>query len=217
MPVMRSETLRRLLLVCGILAPLLYAAADAVAGLRWEAYSFRDQTISELGAIGAPSRPLFAGLLLFVYLLLAGFGIGVWQAARGRSAIRMAGALILGFAVLALTAGQAAPMMPRGIEQGIHGTLHLAEGAVAMLAVLAIMGFAACALGSRFRLYTIATVLVVLAFGAWSAVDAPRLDAGLATPWLGVRERIFWYAYHLWFAVLAIRLLRPDPATDEPS
>ncbi len=40
---------RRLLLFCGILSALLYAVADALAGLRCEGYSFRDQTISELG------------------------------------------------------------------------------------------------------------------------------------------------------------------------
>jgi hypothetical protein len=32
----------------GIAAPLLYAAADVLAGMRWEGYRFRDQTISEL-------------------------------------------------------------------------------------------------------------------------------------------------------------------------
>ena len=48
--------MRRALLLCGVLSPLLYAAADVLAGLRWDGYSFRDQTISELGAIGAPSR-----------------------------------------------------------------------------------------------------------------------------------------------------------------
>ena len=55
------------LLICGILSPVLYAIADLLAGLQLEDYSFRDQTISELGAIGAPSRPLFTVLLLVVY------------------------------------------------------------------------------------------------------------------------------------------------------
>jgi hypothetical protein len=69
-------TVRRILLLCGVLSPLLYAVADALAGMRWEGYSFRDQTISELGAIGAPSRPLFSILLIPVYLLLVAFGAG---------------------------------------------------------------------------------------------------------------------------------------------
>lgn len=44
--------------------------------------------------------------------------------------------------------------------------------------------------------------------GLWSGLDAPKVEAGLDTPWLGVRERIFWYSYQLWFAVLALALLR---------
>jgi len=51
-----------------------------------------------------------------------------------------------------------------------------------MLVLLAAMGFAATALGPRFRLYTIATIAAVLAFGAWSGMEAPRIETGLATP-----------------------------------
>src|SRR5512133_680626 len=54
----RSGSAQKALLVCGIVAPLLYVASDVIAGLRWHGYSFRDQTISELNAIGAPTRTL---------------------------------------------------------------------------------------------------------------------------------------------------------------
>jgi hypothetical protein len=64
------------------------------------------------------------------------------------------------------------------------------------------------ALGRRFRLYTIATVALMLAFGAWSAMDIPRVEEGVATPWVGVKERMYWYAYQLWFIGLALALLR---------
>lgn len=207
---------RKALLVCGILSPLLYAVADAVAGMGWEAYSFRDQTISELGAIGAPSRPLFTTLLVPTYLLLTAFGVGVWRSASERRGVRVAGILIGALGVLALAVGQFVPMRPRGTEQGLTGALHLVEGLGAMTITVSAIGFAASALGRRFRLYSIVTILLVLGFGAWSGIDAPRLEAGLATPWLGVKERIFWYAYQLWFAVLAVRLLRELPA-EEPA
>lgn len=49
---------RKLLLVCGILASLLYVATDMLAAIRWEGYSYTAQTISETFAIGAPTRPL---------------------------------------------------------------------------------------------------------------------------------------------------------------
>lgn len=206
--------LPKLLLLCGVLAPLLYAVADALAGMRWEGYSFRDQAISELGGIGAPSRPFFAILLIGVYLLLAAFGVGVRKSAAGRRSIRVAGGLLIALGVMALTVGQFVPMQPRGTEQGLTGALHVIEGMVAMILVLAAMAFAGAALGRRFRLYTIATFVVVVAFGAWSGMDAPSVEAGLPTPWLGVKERIFWYAYQLWFLVLAVALLRERGAAE---
>ncbi len=207
---------RQILLLCGVFSPLLYAAADALAGMRWEGYSFRDQTISELGAIGAPSRALFSILLIPVYLLLVAFGVGVWQSAAGRRRVRVVAGLLVGLGVLALTVGQFVPMRPRGTEQGLAGALHLAEGMVAMLMLLAAMGFAATAFGRRFRLYTVATIALMLVFGAWSAMAAPRIEAGLATPWVGVQERIFWYGYQLWFAVLALTMLREGMGKRKP-
>jgi hypothetical membrane protein len=207
---------RNILLLCGVISPLLYAVADAIAGMRWQGYSFRDQTISELGAIGAPSRPLFSILLIPVYLLLVAFGVGVWRSAAGRHRVRMVAGLLVGLGVLALTVGQFVPMRPRGIDQGLTGALHLVEGMVAMLMLVTAMGLAATAFGRRFRLYTITTVALVLAFGAWSGMAAPQIEAGLATPWLGVKERIFWYAYQLWFIVLALRLLGERTGEREP-
>jgi len=201
-------TMRRILLLCGVLSPLCYAAADLLAGLRSEGYSFRDQTISELGAIGAPSRLLFSLLLIPVYSLLVAFGVGVWQSAVGAGRLRVAAGFLIGLGVLALAVGQFVPMHSRGIEQGLAGALHLIEGAVAMLLLLAAMAFAAAASGRGFRIYTVATVAIVLVFALWGSVDAPRVEAGLETPWLGIKERIFWYAYQLWFLVLAIVLLR---------
>jgi len=200
--------MRRILLLGGVVSPLLYAAADLLAGVRWEGYSFRDQTISELGAVGAPTRPLFSALLVVVYLALVGFGVGVWRTARDRRRLRVAGGLLVGFGVLALTVGQFAAMRPRGAEQGMSGALHLVEGAAAMVLLLAAMGFASAALGRRFAVYTLVTVAVMLFFGGWSALDIPGVEAGLPTPWVGVKERVYWYAYQLWFAVLAVRLVR---------
>jgi hypothetical membrane protein len=207
--------MRRALLFCGVISPLLYGVADTLAGLRWEGYSFRDQTISELGAIGAPSRPLFATLLVVVYLLFTAFGVGIWRAAQRRQSLRIAGALLIGFGVLALTVGQFAAMRLRGTEQGVSGALHLIEGAVAMVLLLAAMGLAAAALRSRFARYTVITIAVMLLFGGWSAMEIPRVEEGLPTPWVGVKERIYWYSYQLWFIVLAVKLLREQSGTTD--
>ena len=199
---------RKILLVCGILSPALYAIADALAGTRWEGYSFRDQTISELAAIGAPPRLFFAVLLLVVYGLMVAFGVGVWKSADGNHRLKVVGGLLAGLGVMALTVGQFAAMRPRGAEQGLAGAMHLVEGMAAMLMTFSAMGIAATAFGERFRIYTIVTIVLALAFGAWALSEAGRIEQGLATPWVGVKERIFWYGYQTWFVVLALRLLR---------
>src|SRR4029450_13210142 len=47
---------RKFLLVCGILSSLMYVLMDVVSGLRYEGYSFAAYTVSELSALGAPTR-----------------------------------------------------------------------------------------------------------------------------------------------------------------
>ena len=51
--------LRKTLLVCGILSSLLYVAMTVLVAMQWEGYSSASQTISELSAIGAPTRSLW--------------------------------------------------------------------------------------------------------------------------------------------------------------
>ena len=140
----------------------------------------------------------------------------MWQSVEGRHRLRVVAGLLVGLGVLALTVGQFVPMRPRGTEQGLTGALHLVEGAVAVLMIVVAIGFASTAFGSRFRLYSIVTIALMLAFGAWSGMEAPRIEAGLATPWVGAKERIFWYAYQLWFVALALTLLRQGTREREP-
>jgi hypothetical protein len=51
--------IRKILLVCGILSSLLYVAMNVLVAMEWEGYSSVSQTISELSAIGAPTRSLW--------------------------------------------------------------------------------------------------------------------------------------------------------------
>jgi len=196
------------MLLCGILSPVLYAVADTLAGFQWESYSFRDQTISELGAIGSPSRQLFSAILIPTYLLFLVFGVGVWKSAENRRKLKIAAGLLVAFGSIAISIGPFVSMQLRGIEQGLAGALHLIEGGVEMLILLIAMGFASGALDQKFRLYTIFTIVLMLIFGVWSGMDSPLVEAGAPTPWLGVKERIMWYSYQLWFIVLSLRLLQ---------
>src|SRR5215207_4083209 len=91
-----ASTLRRVLLICGILASLIYVATDILAGKLWEGYSFTSQAISELSAIGAPTRPLVVTLGIIYDVLLIAFGLFVWiLAGQRRRALRLIGILLV--------------------------------------------------------------------------------------------------------------------------
>jgi Protein of unknown function (DUF998) len=195
-------------LACGIVAPLIYAATDVLAGLRWEGYSFLNQTISELNAIGAPTRPLTIILGLVGYTLLLAFAIEVWRSAGQNRRLRAVGGVLVVFSILALWAVPFASMHVRGAPRSLGDTLHLVGGAIAVLLLVAVIGFGAAVFGRPYRVYSIVMILVLLTFGAWAAMDGARVANDLPTPWVGLKERISVYSYQLWLAAFAVGLLR---------
>jgi hypothetical protein len=201
------------LLACGILASLLYVATDVLAATRWDGYSYTAQTISETFALGAPTRPLVLLRGVAYAVLVLAFGVGVRASAEGRRALRIAGGLLVGIALVDLVAPFVAPMHLRGAERTLTDTMHIVLASVDVLFILLIIGFGASAFGRRFRLYSIGTMLVVVACGTLAGLDGPRIAADLPTPWVGVTERVSVYSYMLWLVVLALALWR---AQDQP-
>lgn len=204
--------LRKVLLVCGILSALLYAAMLAFVPMRWPAYSSAAQTVSELSAIGAPTRSLWVSLGVVWALLYAAFGWGVWRAAGPSGILRVVGGVI----IVAVLFGLFWPAMHQREVLAAGGatltdTLHIVWTAVNGVLTLLAMGFAAAALGKRFRVYSIATMVILVAAGAVTSLDAPRMQANLPTPWIGVWERVNIGVWLLWVVVLAVTLSRRAP------
>jgi Protein of unknown function (DUF998) len=203
--------LRKILLGCGIVASVLWVVADVLAALRYEGYSYTDQTISELSAIDAPTRPLLVAVGIPWSVLVIAFGVGVWGASGRNRALRVVAGLLVGLGVLGFV-WPFTPMHQREVLAAggntLTDTLHVSMAAADSLLFLLAMGFGAAALGKRFRLYSIGTILLLLVFGALAALDSPRIEANEPTPWVGVLERINVYASMLWVAVLAGTLLR---------
>jgi hypothetical protein len=204
------------LLICGILASLIYVGSDILAALRWEGYSYISQTISELRAIAAPTRPLLIPVLAIYAVLEMAFGSGVRGAAGQKRSLRITGVLLIVLGVVDLVVAPFFPMHLRGTEFTLTDTMHKALTGVSVFLILTIIGFGAAAHGKWFRLYSYTTILVLIACGVWSFSDAPRIEANLPTPWVGVRERISVFSYMLWMAVLAIVLLRTRKGQGPP-
>jgi len=198
-----------ILLVCGILSSVLYVATDLLGGMRYEGYSFTAQTISELGAIGSPSKPLVDPLFLMYDVLLVAFGIGVMRESVARKrAVRVAAFLLAGIGIIGVAMAPYSALHVRGAEWTISDTLHLVVTSVMVLSILLAVGFGAVTLGARFLRYSVGTLLVLVASLALIGVYGPRLAAQLPTPGLGIVERVNVYAYLLWVAVFAFGLLR---------
>lgn len=198
---------QKALLLCGVLSSLLYVTTDILGGMQYEGYSFTSRAISELGAIGAPSKPLLDVLMLVYAVLLFAFGAGVWRSAGQKRALRVVAGLLLGIAVNGFV-WSFFPMHMRGAEPTFTDTMHVLHAGVASVLILVAMGFVAVAFGKGFRLYSIATILMLVVTGFLLSLDAQRMQANLPTPWVGVTERINVYGYLLWVAVLAVILLR---------
>ena len=142
---------RKSLLVCGILSSLLYVAMTALVARQWEGYSSASQTISELSAIGAPTRSLWAVPGAIYTLLVTAFGFGVWTSAGRIRALRIAGGLILAYGAL----GVLWPFAPMHLRETLAAggstlsdTMHLVLASVTVLLMLLAISFAAAAIRS---------------------------------------------------------------------
>jgi hypothetical protein len=201
------RTVRVFLLACGPVSSLLYIAMNVIVAMQWPTYSSSSQTVSELSAIGAPTRPLWVVLGIPYTLLVTAFGFGVRASARENRPLRVVGGLLAVYGLLGVP-WAFAPMHLRGAEFTLTDTMHIVMASVTVLLMLLAMGFGAAAFGKRFRVYSIVTIVTVLAFGALTGVDAPRIAKNLPTPWIGVWERINIGVFLLWVVVLAATLLR---------
>ena len=196
---------RKVLLSCGILSSLLYVGINFYVPMRWAAYSSVSQTVSELSAIGAPTRPLWLGLVIPYTLLSFAFGCGVWLSGNRNRALRIVGGLLIANGVFGIFWP---PMHLRGAEFTLTDTLHIIFSIVTVIIFMLEITFGAGAFGKRFRLYSIATLIVMTAFGILTGIEAPRIAANLPTPWIGIWERLSIGVYLVWVVALAVALLR---------
>lgn len=209
--ILRNETgtMQNALLTCGILSSLWYIAVNIFVPLMYDGYSMASLSVSELSAIGAPTRILWVLLVLPYPLLFAFFGWGVLKASGGSRSLIITAGLMIAYSVFNL---YWPPMHQREVIATGGGTLtdtlHIAWTMITLLLMMLIMGFGAAALGKKFRFYTIATWAVFIVFGILTWLESPGMKKNLPTPWIGVWERINIGAFMLWIIVLAIALLR---------
>ena len=208
----RGSAATWILLMAGVAAVVVYAIGDVVSGLLYDGYSFRNQAISELSALGSPVRPLMATVILIHGALLLAFGIGILRVAKQRSQRVVGGLLVAGFFVVGLWNHTIWAMSSRDMETGFNDTMHIALTGVFGVLVVAMMVLAAVTYRGWFRLYSLLTMFVIGVFGIASAFAMRGLEQS-DTPWAGAFERINAYAYFAWLIVLAVTVMRRELPT----
>jgi hypothetical protein len=201
----------KLLLVLGILSSMLYIAMNIVTPILYPGYNVLSQTVSELSAVGAPTRSIWVPLALLYSLLVIGFGAGVWQSGVEMKQLKTIGILLMlnGFIGLFWP-----PMHQREVLAAGGGTLtdslHIAFTMVTLPLMMAVMVIGAMLFGKNFRNYTVGSLVLLVGFGVLTGLDAPSMQANEPTPLMGVYERINIGLYMLWIIVFTIRLFRKE-------
>lgn len=199
--------IRKFLLILGILAASNYILADFITSQFYPGYSYINQTISELSAIGAPTAQLWKDLTVLFSPMIILFGIGVFLSASKKLSLKISGALISLFGLSGYS-WIFFPMNVRGNIGSVSDTGHLVLAAITVLLLTLFIAFGSGAINLRFRLFSIFTILIMLFFGYLTATMAPQVAANQPTHWMGIFERISVFSPMIWMTVLATLLLR---------
>jgi hypothetical membrane protein len=199
---------RRILFLCGVIAPVLFVFTAILGGAIRPGYSHVSDTVSELFSPGAPNKLLLDPLHTIFALLLVLFGFGVLQFVRESGQSTWGG---IAGAVLFMTAGlvsvATATIFPQdawGSPPTFRGQMHQnLSGIVGLLSMLSMVligiWFNRTKLFLGFQTYSFVTVGASLLSAAWFA-------ANVGSPIMGLTERVTILAGFQWTFVLALWL-----------
>ena len=210
-----SASQRKLLLLCGVVGPVLFAVVTAVVGATRSSYSHTSQFISELGETGAE----FAWVMNWFGFILSGALILIFVIASRKlvssGALNVIASLcLIAFAICMSLAGiyscdlGCSPASPTP-EQNLHD-------------LVSIIAFPAFTLG------VILWGVMFLREAGWRSFGAYSLVSGLASivvlvamvqseatrDGTGILQRLFLTILFVWLVALSIRLQRELPTTD---
>lgn len=191
-----------ILLICGILGAFLYPTTDIIAGNLYKGYSFNEQTVSELFAIGAPTSNLVVTFFTISSLLFMPFALGIWLLSGNSRILKALSIMIVGNAVNSLILWNFFPMHMRGIQPSFTETMHGILAINPFVLVSIILG--AVYFKNWFRYYSIATILLLVIMVVFAVPKALLVYENKPTPGLGIMERASQYGHQLWHAILAI-------------
>jgi len=198
--------LKKVLLLCGVISPLIYIGMTILGGALIPGYSHIRDTVSELMSPGAPNKSLMDTLMALssVFMTLFGFGVLQFIKASGKSnrlAIASAVLLII-LGVLQVVVVLFFPQDPMGEELTFPGKMHI--GLVGIQALMSILIPLFLGLGLRktgllpgYGIYSIVSAVLIVAMG----IAIFPLGKSI----MGLTERITILIYDLWLIVIAAK------------
>jgi hypothetical protein len=207
--------MRRLLMLCGMLAVILYVGTVILGGLLRPSYSHLSQAVSDLIATGVPNKSLLDPLFIFYNLLTLAFGIGLLQRVRAVDQPRGTRAGTLGalFLVAEGIFGFATVFSPedaQGVLSTSTGTMHILLAALSSFTTMLTILF----IGFWFRgtthlrgasLYSFISVAGVFVSGGLAAMSIAN-----HSPLAGLVERITIGGFLQWLFVIAAMMYSSD-------
>ena len=202
--------LRKILIYCGILAPVLYIITAIVGAALRSDYSHIVNAISELISNDAPNKAILDVVFNIYNALLLAFAIGGYVALKNAHRLcRVAMGIFIGIQILSFSWGFF-PMDPLGSEATFAGTMHNILGGVVVLATIIMpllmgLGLRRADSFQKYANYSFISSTIIIISGLTGVTLASQ---GIHL--FGLFERITIGSYELWIFVTALKFLRTE-------
>jgi hypothetical protein len=201
--------LRKILIYCGIVAPILYIITVIVGAAMRNDYSQLVNAISELISNGAPNKAILDVVFNIYNALLLAFALGGYYVLKSAPRLcRMAMGIFIAIQILSFSWGFF-PMDPLGTETTFAGAMHNVLGGVVAFATITMPLLMGLGLKQKddfqnYVRYSFVTSAIIFVSGLTGVILA-----GYGIQLFGLFERITIGSYELWIFVTAVILLKP--------
>ena len=199
--------LRKILIYCGVVAPILYVITAITGAALRSDYSHIVNAISELISNGAPNKAILDVIFNIYNALLLAFAVGGYFVLKNASRLcRIAMGIFIAIQILSFSWGFF-PMDPMGTTATLAGTMHNILGGIVALATILmplLMGFGLRRMDGfqNYPVYSFITSAIIFASGLTGVILA-----GQGIQLFGLFERITIGSYEVWIFVTALKLL----------
>ena len=209
----QKDNVLRMLSLCGIIGPILFALGWIIAGLLTPDYSHIKQHGSALGAQGATYAPIMnTGFIVFGLLTIA-FSAGLFRS-LGQGKAGKVGTVLLAVGGIGIAASGIFRCDP-GCSGGesFSGQMHYLLFFTLIGIIFAIFFFSWALpkdrVWRRYRAYSLFSgIAALLFFVLLFIISDPREGSSGLQQWTGAIQRMFVGVWVLWIEVMAIRLFQ---------